>query len=40
MHGDEAATPFNGGYHHLNEAFFLFDTLVPGFKGFFGSISA
>lgn len=39
-HGVEAITPFSGGYRRLSEASFLFDALVPGFKGIFGSFSA
>jgi hypothetical protein len=40
MHGVEAVTPFSGGYRRVNAASFLFDALVPGFVGFFGSKSA
>jgi hypothetical protein len=40
MHGIEAVTPFSGGYRRFSEASFSFDALVPGFEGFFGSLSA
>jgi hypothetical protein len=40
IHGIEAVTPFSGGYRRLKEASFSFEALVPGFNGFFGSLSA
>jgi len=40
MHGIEAVTPFSGGYRRLREASLSSDTLVPGFEGFFSSLSA